>query len=75
VELRVDDGDWMPAELSVEDSADTWRQWLVLWDASPGDHRLQVRATDATGDVQSAATAPPFPDGATGHHTVTVNVG
>jgi DMSO/TMAO reductase YedYZ molybdopterin-dependent catalytic subunit len=75
VELRVDEGDWMPAELSVEDSADTWRQWLVRWDASPGDHRLQVRATDGTGEVQPAATAPPFPDGATGHHTVRVSVG
>jgi hypothetical protein len=75
VELRVDDGDWVPAELSVEDSADTWRQWLVRSDASPGDHRLQVRATDATGEVQPQDVAPPFPDGATGHHTVTVNIG
>jgi DMSO/TMAO reductase YedYZ molybdopterin-dependent catalytic subunit len=75
VELRIDDGDWLPAELAVEDSEDTWRQWLVPWDASPGDHRLQIRATDATGDVQSAEVAPPFPDGATGYHTVTVSVG
>ena len=61
----------MPAELSVEDTVDTWRQWLVRWDATPGDHLLQVRATDRTGTRRRArSTAPPFPDGATGYHTV-----
>jgi hypothetical protein len=54
---------------------DTWRQWLVMWDASPGDHQLQVRATDGTGSVQPAEHAPPFPNGATGYHTVWVQVG
>jgi DMSO/TMAO reductase YedYZ molybdopterin-dependent catalytic subunit len=74
VELRVDGGDWMPAELSEEDTVDTWRQWLVRWDATPGDHRLQVRATDGTGAMQLEDVAPPFPDGATGYHTVTISV-
>jgi DMSO/TMAO reductase YedYZ molybdopterin-dependent catalytic subunit len=74
VELRVDGGRWVPAELSVEDTVDTWRQWLVMWDATRGDHQLQVRATDQTRSVQTDATAPPFPDGATGYHTVVVQV-
>jgi hypothetical protein len=74
VEVRADDGPWMAAELSVEDTRDTWRQWLVHWDAEPGDHRLQARATDRTGAVQPAELAPPFPDGATGYHTITVRV-
>ena len=74
VELRVDGGPWMPAELSVEDTADTWRQWLVRWDATPGEHRLEVRATDRTGQAQGPEHEPPFPDGATGYHAVTVRV-
>ncbi len=74
VELRVDGGLWMPAELSVEDTADTWRQWLVRWDATPGEHLLEVRATDRTGVAQPAEREPPFPDGATGYHAITVRV-
>jgi DMSO/TMAO reductase YedYZ molybdopterin-dependent catalytic subunit len=75
VELRVDDGDWMPAELSEQLSTDTWRQWLVRWEATPGSHQLQVRATDGDGEVQTDRVAPPFPDGATGYHTIGVEVG
>ena len=74
VELRVDGGSWMPAELSTQDTIDTWRQWLVMWDATPGEHELQVRATDQTTLVQTEEHAPPFPDGATGYHTVVVRV-
>jgi hypothetical protein len=74
VELRVDGGSWTTAELSEQDTVDTWRQWVVRWDATPGDHRLEVRATDRSGAVQPSQIAPPFPDGATGHHTITVRV-
>jgi DMSO/TMAO reductase YedYZ molybdopterin-dependent catalytic subunit len=74
VELRVDDGPWMPAELSDQPSTDTWRQWLVRWEATPGSHQLQVRATDGDGQVQTDRVAPPFPDGATGYHTIGVEV-
>jgi DMSO/TMAO reductase YedYZ molybdopterin-dependent catalytic subunit len=75
VELRVDRGPWIEAELAAVDTIDTWRQWLVRWDAAPGDHRLEVRATDGTGATQTADRSEPFPDGATGHHTVLVHVG
>ncbi|BDH55397.1 hypothetical protein [Tsukamurella sp. PLM1] len=37
-----------------------------------GEHTLEVRATDAHGTVQTDATAPPAPDGATGWHRVVV---
>ena len=74
VELRVDGGPWMPAELSTQDTIDTWRQWVVMWDATQGEHELQVRATDQTMLVQTETYAPPFPDGATGYHTVVVQV-
>ncbi len=74
VEVRVDDDAWSAADLSSEDTVDTWRQWVYRWDASPGRHTLSVRATDGDGEVQTAEPAEPFPDGATGYHTVTVDV-
>jgi hypothetical protein len=74
VELRVDDDPWVPAELAAVDTVDTWRQWVVRWDATPGEHRLEARATDAAGQTQTPDRVPPFPDGATGHHAVVVTV-
>jgi hypothetical protein len=74
VELRIDGGPWRTAELSDHDAVDTWRQWLVRWDARPGDHRLEVRAIDRSGAVQRPEVMPPFPDGATGYHGITVRI-
>jgi DMSO/TMAO reductase YedYZ molybdopterin-dependent catalytic subunit len=74
VQVRVDDGPWAAAQLAEEDTVDTWRQWAFRWDASAGDHVLSVRATDGTGVVQTESEAPPFPDGATGDHTIVVHV-
>jgi DMSO/TMAO reductase YedYZ molybdopterin-dependent catalytic subunit len=74
VEVRVDDGPWRPARLSGALSENTWVQWLYPWDATPGTHRLAVRATDGDGSTQTAAVAPPAPSGATGHHTIAVEV-
>jgi hypothetical protein len=75
VEVMVDDGGWREAELGVDDTIDTWRQWVYRWDAPAGSHTLSVRATDGQGATQTAARAAPFPDGATGHHTILVDVG
>jgi DMSO/TMAO reductase YedYZ molybdopterin-dependent catalytic subunit len=74
VEVRVDDGPWQKAELAAVPSIDTWRQWRYLWNATPGRHRLQVRATDNGGRIQPEEQVPPFPDGATGWHTVEVTI-
>ncbi|MFE0531343.1 molybdopterin-dependent oxidoreductase [Micromonospora sp. NBRC 107095] len=74
VEVRVDDGQWQAATLAPTVSVDTWVQWSWRWDATPGEHRLQVRATDATGETQTDRTQGVVPDGATGWHTVTVTV-
>ncbi|ADD45533.1 molybdopterin-dependent oxidoreductase [Stackebrandtia nassauensis] len=74
VEVRVDDGDWREAELAPVISTDTWRQWVLAWDATPGRHRLEVRATDESGDTQPEKRVTPFPNGATGWHSVLVNV-
>lgn len=72
VEISVDGGPWTEAGLVPEGTADTWRQWVLEWDAPPGEHTIAVRATDRTGRTQTSDQAPPAPDGATGHHTVTV---
>ncbi|WP_240643920.1 molybdopterin-dependent oxidoreductase [Antribacter gilvus] len=75
VEVRVDDGPWRPAELAATVGPDTWRQWWVaLDDVGAGDHVVQVRAIDPDGRVQTAHEAPPAPDGASGHHTVTITI-
>jgi DMSO/TMAO reductase YedYZ molybdopterin-dependent catalytic subunit len=75
VEVQVDDGQWQTAELAGEVSADTWRQWSLTWDASAGRHTLRVRATDLDGVTQTPQEAPPAPDGATGLHQVTLDIG
>ncbi len=74
VELRVDGGQWVEAELAAVDTIDTWRQWVVRWAATPGSHRLEVRATDGTGATQPSERIPPFPNGATGWHAIQVTV-
>ena len=72
--MQVDEGAWHEAMLADALSTDTWRQWVYHWDATPGDHRLRVRATDGAGALQDAHDQPPGPSGATGYHTVNVAV-
>ncbi|MGY0234838.1 molybdopterin-dependent oxidoreductase [Longispora urticae] len=74
VEVQVDDGPWQEARLAAEPTVDTWRQWVHVWDATPGSHRLRVRATDGTGALQTSERVGVVPDGATGWHEVTVAV-
>jgi hypothetical protein len=75
VEVRVDDGPWEPARLGEAASKNTWVQWLYDWEATTGTHMVSVRATDGTGQVQTAEQRPPAPDGATGYHTRKLVVG
>ena len=74
VEVRVDRGQWQQARLAAVPDIDTWRQWVWDWDAGPGNHLIEARATDQTGYTQTAAQAPPEPNGATGYPSVSVNV-
>jgi DMSO/TMAO reductase YedYZ molybdopterin-dependent catalytic subunit len=75
VEVRVDGGDWVEATLGDDPTIDSWRQWAYAWDATPGDHQLQVRATDNSGYTQTEQRAGVIPNGATGWHTIDVSVG
>jgi len=74
VEISIDDGPWLPAELADEVNDVTWRQWSLPWNATPGRHSITVRAKDRNGSIQTADRSEPLPDGATGHHTVVVLV-
>jgi DMSO/TMAO reductase YedYZ molybdopterin-dependent catalytic subunit len=74
VEVQVDKNGWQPAQLAETVGPDTWRQWKYEWAATPGTHTLTVRATDANGMLQTAAEAPPAPNGATGYHSINVKV-
>jgi DMSO/TMAO reductase YedYZ molybdopterin-dependent catalytic subunit len=51
VEVGVGD-DWRDAELDGPIGPYAWRGWSARWEATPGEHVLRCRATDATGDVQ-----------------------
>ena len=74
VEVSVDDGEWIEATLADELNVDTWRQWSFPWEASPGRHRITVRATDGNGELQIEERADPFPNGASGWMSLFVEV-
>ena len=74
VEVRVDGGPWQSALLSRAISKATWVQWMLRWQATPGTHTIEVRATDGTGAVQTATPGGPAPAGATGYDQVQVTV-
>lgn len=74
VELRVNRGKWQEARLAPGISRDTWYQWQMSLELTPGQYEVQVRATDLGGDVQIEERRPVAPDGATGYHTVRVVV-
>lgn len=74
VEVRVDDGPWVGAELAEALGVDCWRQWSTSWEATPGVHRITARATDGRGRRQEEARSPAAPDGATGYPFLQVRV-
>jgi DMSO/TMAO reductase YedYZ molybdopterin-dependent catalytic subunit len=73
VEVAID-GEWRDADLSTPISDATWVQWVLPWNATPGQHRLSVRATDGWGLRQEETPSRPAPDGARGWHSVTIDV-
>ena len=74
VQVRTDRGPWQQARLAAVPGIDTWRQWAWRWQATPGPHLIEARATDATGYTQTAAQASPEPNGATGYPNLSVTV-
>jgi DMSO/TMAO reductase YedYZ molybdopterin-dependent catalytic subunit len=72
VEVQLDDGAWVEAELSDPLSNAAWVQWRTSFDIAAGSHLLRVRATDGTGVTQEERRTPPAPDGARGYHQVSI---
>ncbi len=74
VEVRIDGGEWSQASLGESLGPDAWRQWVLNWEATAGDHRIEVRATDASGYTQTEVRTSVAPDGASGWHTIDISV-
>jgi DMSO/TMAO reductase YedYZ molybdopterin-dependent catalytic subunit len=51
VEFSVD-GAWRDAELDPAPAQNAWQAWRAHWHATPGEHELACRATDAAGNLQ-----------------------
>ena len=76
VEYSIDGGSqWTPVPFEPPLSDLTWVLWSAEWTpAREGAYRLIVRATDGTGALQDQRSAPSFPSGATGYHSIQVAV-
>ena len=60
VEVRIDDGDWMPADIDTSETAEyAWKIWSLDWPGpSAGEHTITSRAMDTLGAVQPAMDDP-----------------
>ncbi len=74
VEVRVDGGEWVQAELRRPISETTWVIWRYDWPFAAGDHFLEVRCVEGDGTPQIERVADVAPSGATGIHAVRVTV-
>jgi len=55
VDVSVDGGaTWSPAELEAARGRHAWRRFTLGWDATPGEHVVCCRASDAAGNEQPA---------------------
>jgi len=53
VEVKIDDGPWQKATLDPSNTQFSWKLFSYKWDgASPGEHTIVSRATDAKGVSQ-----------------------
>ena len=76
VEYSTDGGStWRAAQFASPLSPYTWVLWQAAWTPpAEGAYTLVVRATDGSGALQDAHDNPSFPDGASGYHTIGVDV-
>jgi DMSO/TMAO reductase YedYZ molybdopterin-dependent catalytic subunit len=76
VEYSTDGGKtWQKASTKPPLGKFTWVLWAAVWKpAGPGSYVVQVRAADGNGVRQTSKPAPTLPDGASGYHTVRVQV-
>jgi DMSO/TMAO reductase YedYZ molybdopterin-dependent catalytic subunit len=56
VEVQIDNGGWQKATLASTNTRYSWKLFTYRWEgATPGEHALVSRATDAEGTVQPTA--------------------
>lgn len=74
VEVSTDGGiTWKTAKIKEPLSRYTWVLWTTGFiPEKVENYKIIVRATDKNGKVQSSELNKPFPDGATGYHTISV---
>lgn len=54
VEVSIDDGPWLRAEIDPDSTQYSWKLFSLDWtDATPGEHTLVSRVTDVNGQVQA----------------------
>jgi DMSO/TMAO reductase YedYZ molybdopterin-dependent catalytic subunit len=75
VELSWDGGrSWQSATLTREFSPFAWRFWTLGTTLKAGHYNVQVRARDGDGTLQTPASAPTLPDGASGYHSIVLDL-
>jgi len=74
VQVRVDGGEWNDAVIGQHDTGDVWAEWSFDWIPTTGQHQLEVRCIDGDGVAQDEIIRPVEPSGATGLHSVSVQV-
>lgn len=60
VEVKIDDGPWMPATVDGTEEAEfAWKMWSLDWPKpSAGEHTVTSRAIDKSGNIQPAMNDP-----------------
>ena len=75
VEVSTDGGTtWKTAKIKEPLSRYTWVLWTAGFVPEEGmdNYKIIVRATDKKGKIQTSELRKPFPDGASGYHTISV---
>lgn len=75
VEVSTDGGTtWKTAKIKEPLSQYTWVLWTAGFVPEEGmdNYKIIVRATDKKGKIQTSELRKPFPDGASGYHTISV---
>ena len=70
VEVQVDDGEWVEAQLRQPLSETTWVIWRYDWPFQSGNHKFSGRCPEPTGTAKNPTPAGSRPSGATGIHSV-----
>ena len=54
VEVKIDDGPWLTAEMNPGNTQYSWKLFSLEWqNPEPGEHRMVSRVTDINGNVQA----------------------